>query len=371
MKSSTFGMLALAAAAKLVSAHTTVHAVWINDVDQGEGNSDSGYIRSPPSNSPLTDVTSKDMTCNVNNKATAKTLEVKAGDKVTFEWHHESRSESDDIIASSHNGPILVYMAPTDKGTAGNGWVKIAEEGYTDGTWAVQNLIKNKGKHSITVPDVAAGEYLFRPEIIALHEGNREGGAQFYMECVQVKVTSSGSKTLPEGVSIPGAYTATDKGILFNIYNSFDSYPIPGPAVWDGASGSSSSPSSASASAPAATSIAPAPSSFTTIAKQPSTTSTEAPATEVPSTDNTPSETTSTTAIVSTTAPATPSTTSAIASSSAAAPTDSAPQPSSNAGGAVKIYYQCGGLNYKGSTQCEEGLTCKQWNPYYHQCLSA
>ncbi|KAE8369734.1 putative endo-beta-1,4-glucanase D [Aspergillus caelatus] len=373
MKSSTFGMLALAAAAKLVSAHTTVHAVWINDVDQGEGNSESGYIRSPPSNSPITDVTSKDMTCNVNNKATAKTLEVKAGDKITFEWHHDSRSESDDIIASSHNGPILVYMAPTEKGTAGNGWVKIAEDGYTDGTWAVETLIKNRGKHSVTVPDVAAGEYLFRPEIIALHEGNREGGAQFYMECVQVKVTSSGSKTLPEGVSIPGAYTATDKGILFNIYDSFDSYPIPGPAVWDGASGSSSSPSSsASASAPAPTSAAPAPSSFTTIAKQPATTS----STEAPSTENTPSETTSTTsaivsttAIASTTAPATPSSTSAIASS--AAPTNSVPQPSSNAGGAVKEWYQCGGLNYKGSNQCEEGLICQKWNPYYHQCISA
>ncbi|KAF7627972.1 hypothetical protein AFLA_003339 [Aspergillus flavus NRRL3357] len=351
MKSSTFGMLALAAAAKLVSAHATVHAVWINDVDQGEGNSESGYIRSPPSNSPITDVTSKDMTCNVNNKATAKTLEVKAGDKITFEWHHDSRSDSDDIIASSHKGPIMVYMAPTEKGTAGNGWVKIAEDGYTDGTWAVDTLIKNRGKHSVTVPDVAAGEYLFRPEIIALHEGNRQGGAQFYMECVQVKVTSSGSKTLPEGVSIPGAYTATDKGILFDIYNSFDSYPFPGPAVWDGAS---------------ATSAAPAPSSFTTIAKQPATSSTEAPSTENTSTTST---IVSTTAAASATAPATPSSTSAIASS--AASTNSVPQPSSNAGGAVKEWYQCGGLNYKGSTQCEEGLTCKKWNPYYYQCISA
>ncbi|KAF7586634.1 hypothetical protein BBP40_008544 [Aspergillus hancockii] len=359
MKSSTVGMLALAAAAKLVSAHTTVHAVWINDVDQGEGNSASGYIRSPPSNSPITDVTSTDMTCNVNNKATAKTLEVKSGDKVTFEWHHDSRSASDDIIASSHNGPILTYIAPTDKGTAGSGWVKLAEEGYTNGKWAVENLIANKGKHSVTIPDLAAGEYLLRPEIIALHEGNREGGAQFYMECVQIKVTSSGSKTLPEGVSIPGTYTAKDAGILFNIYNSFDSYPIPGPAVWDGASGSSSSSGSASASAPAATSAAPAPSSFTTIAKQQST------ASETPETTAAPAPApTSATSTYS----AIPSSTSAIASS--AAPTDSVPQPSS-AGGLVKVFYQCGGLNYSGSTQCEEGLTCKKWNPYYHQCVSA
>ncbi|KAE8155248.1 glycoside hydrolase [Aspergillus avenaceus] len=240
MKSSTVGMLALAAAAKLATAHTTVHAVWINDVDQGEGNSDSGYIRSPPSNSPITDVTSKDMTCNVNNVETAKTLSVKSGDKITFEWHHDSRSESDDIIASSHKGPVMVYIAPTDKGTDGSGWVKLAEDGYSDGKWAVDRLIANKGKHSITMPDVPAGNYLLRPEIIALHEGMREGGAQFYMECVQVKVTSEGSNTLPSGVSIPGTYSADDKGILFDIYSSFDSYPIPGPAVWDGASSSGS-----------------------------------------------------------------------------------------------------------------------------------
>ncbi|KAB8071765.1 putative endo-beta-1,4-glucanase D [Aspergillus leporis] len=366
MKSSTVGMLALAAAAKLVSAHATVHAVWINDVDQGEGNSASGYIRSPPSNSPITDVTSTDMTCNVNNKATAKTLEVKSGDKVTFEWHHDSRSASDDIIASSHNGPILTYIAPTEKGTAGNGWVKIAEDGYTNGKWAVETLIANRGKHSITIPDIAAGEYLLRPEIIALHEGNRQGGAQFYMECVQIKVTSSGSKTLPEGVSIPGAYTATDKGVLFDIYNSFDSYPIPGPAVWDGASGSSSSSGSASASAPAPTSAAPAPSSFTTIAKPQSTT-------ETPETTSAVVSTTAASAPTSTSSTSTysaiSSSTSAIASS--AAPTDSVPQPSSNAGGRVKAYYQCGGLNYTGSTECEEGLSCKKWNPYYHQCVSA
>lgn len=53
----TYGALALAAAAKLAYAHTTVYAVWINDVDQGLGNSDSGYIRSPPNNDPVKDVT--------------------------------------------------------------------------------------------------------------------------------------------------------------------------------------------------------------------------------------------------------------------------------------------------------------------------
>ncbi|OJI97943.1 hypothetical protein ASPVEDRAFT_160962, partial [Aspergillus versicolor CBS 583.65] len=229
----TFGLLALAASAKLVSAHTTVMAAWVNDEDQGLGSGEDGYIRTPPSNSPVTDVTSKDMTCNVGGStAASKYIKAAGGDKLTFEWHHNSRDASDDIIDLSHKGPVMVYMAPSEAGSAGNGWVKIAEDGYTDGTWAVETLVENKGKHSVTVPDVPAGKYLFRPELIGLHEGTREGGAQFYMECVQVEITSSGTKELPEGVSIPGAYKADDKGVLFDIYNQFDSYPIPGPAVW-------------------------------------------------------------------------------------------------------------------------------------------
>ncbi|RHZ49388.1 putative endoglucanase [Aspergillus thermomutatus] len=344
---STFGLLALAAAAKLVNAHATVYAVWINDVDQGLGNSADGYIRSPPNNSPITDVTSTDMTCNVNGKnAVAKTLSVKAGDKVTFEWHHNSRDASDDIIASSHLGPVMVYMAPTEKGTAGNGWVKIAEDGYSNGKWAVDTLIANKGKHSITVPDVPAGNYLFRPEIIALHEGNREGGAQLYMECVQVKVTSDGTKTLPEGVSIPGVYTATDPGILFNIYTSFTSYPIPGPAVWDG---SSSGSSSGSSTAPATTA---------------------APATSV-STQQAAVETSSTSTYVAPTTFATATKPTTTAAAPAASASNSSSSGSGSTSGSIKIWQQCGGLNYSGATACESGLVCKQWNPYYHQCIKA
>jgi hypothetical protein len=94
----SYALLALAASARLAAAHSTVYAIFVNDVDQGVGNSAAGYIRSPPNNDPLKDVTSASMTCNVNNVATAKTVEVKSGDKVTFEWHHNSRDASDDII---------------------------------------------------------------------------------------------------------------------------------------------------------------------------------------------------------------------------------------------------------------------------------
>lgn len=235
----------------------------------------------------------------------------------TFEWHHNDRSSGDDIIDLSHKGPVLVYIAPTATGTAGSGWVKIAQDGY-DGKWAVERLVSNRGKHSVTIPNIAAGEYLLRAEIIALHEGNRVGGAQFYMECVQIKVTSSGTTTLPAGVAIPGAYSANDPGVLFDLYNGFTSYTIPGPAVWNGASsgGSGSSP------APSASATRPATTTLRTV-------------------------TTSRPAAATTTA------------------------PSSGSGAAAAQWAQCGGINWTGPTTCQGSLVCKQQNPYYSQCLTA
>ncbi|PWY80779.1 hypothetical protein BO94DRAFT_567393 [Aspergillus sclerotioniger CBS 115572] len=401
MKTSTYGMLALAAASKLATAHTTVQAVWINGEDQGLGNTDDGYIRSPPSNSPVKDVTSTDITCNVNgDQAASKTLSVKAGDVVTFEWHHDSRSDSDDIIASSHLGPVMVYMAPTTKGSAGSNWVKIAEDGYDDGTWAVTKLISNKGKHNITVPDVPAGDYLFRPEIIALHEADREGGAQFYMECVQFKVTSEGSVDLPSGVSLPGAYSATDPGILFNLYGSFDSYPIPGPDVWDGTSSGSSSSSSAAASMAATSSTSTVASTPSTkaaveVSSSSSSSSTAAATTaaaQITTQANTPTTfatvkatskasatacrakskgTKSKSKVVSsaaaTTAPVVATTAPVVATSSVA----SASAASSSSAGVAKLYERCGGIGHTGPTTCESGAVCTHYNDYYYQCTAA
>jgi cellulase len=44
----------------------------------------------------------------------------------------------------------------------------------------------------------------------------------------------------PATVKFPGAYSATDPGILFNLHTTVNSYTVPGPAVYAG--GGSSSP---------------------------------------------------------------------------------------------------------------------------------
>jgi cellulase len=353
-------ILASATLATLAHSHATVWNLLVNGVDQGVEKGASGYIRTPVNNSPVKDLTSKDLTCNTNNVAVAKSVSVEAGDEVTFQWHHNDNSAADDIIDGSHKGPILVYIAPTASNGAGNVWVKIAEEGYDASTkkWAVDKLKENKGQHSVTLPaGLAAGDYILRAEIIAHHESdtafatNPARGAQLYPNCAQIKVTSGGSVSLPAGVAIPGVYTSTDPGIVFNLYGSFTSYSIPGPAVWNGVSGGSSPAPAPSSSA------APAP---TTTVRPVTTSAAPAPVT---------------TARPTTTQPAPAPVTSSTTSKKAACPAPTTlstvvkPTPTGGAGVTVAKWGQCGGQNYSGSTTCVSGSSCKVQNPYYSQCL--
>ena len=51
-------------------AHTLVWGVRVNGVDQGDGR--NLYIRSPPNNNPVKDLTSDAMACNVDNRGMSK-----------------------------------------------------------------------------------------------------------------------------------------------------------------------------------------------------------------------------------------------------------------------------------------------------------
>ncbi|CAI6322687.1 unnamed protein product [Periconia digitata] len=69
------------------------------------------------------------------------------------------------------------------------------------------------------------------------------------------------------------------------------------------------------------------------------------------------------------TPPASPS------SSASSEPIATAAPPSDGGEGGnvevVKQWNQCGGRDYKGATKCAEGLMCKEWNPWYSQCIAA
>ncbi|CAK7200886.1 hypothetical protein SEUCBS139899_003585 [Sporothrix eucalyptigena] len=257
---------AVAASVSMANAHCYIWGVFVNGVDQGtfrairtpayNGPSPHGYA-----NSPVKNLTSIDLRCNVlGDKQADYTIQVRPGDNLTFDWHHDKRTDTDDVIASSHHGPALVYLSP-DPPTE-DSFVKIWEEGLYElsdvpfgaGKWATtSDIAANHGHMNVRVPaGLKPGYYLVRAEMIALHEGdasylkNSFRGAQFYPNCVQIEVVGDGTVELPKGVSFPGAYDYSDPGVVFDIYCSTKTsplpttpcattYQIPGPTVWSGA----------------------------------------------------------------------------------------------------------------------------------------
>lgn len=229
------------------SAHTIAQRVRINGADNGE----AVGIRTALSNYPIQNVNDANIACNSNFKqpVSSKVIAVKGGDRVGVLWGHviggaQFANDPDQPIAKSHKGPVMFYMAKVDNAatasTSGLKWFKVYEDGLDgSGQWGVDRMIANNGWVDFTLPScIAAGDYLLRAEIIALHSASTQGQAQFYMGCAQLKVSGSGSTSPSSTVSFPGAYKATDPGILVSIYNSQgqpvgngQKYQIPGPAV--------------------------------------------------------------------------------------------------------------------------------------------
>ncbi|KAK3899628.1 putative endo-beta-1,4-glucanase D [Staphylotrichum tortipilum] len=186
------------------------------------------------SHGPVTDVTSSQMTCYQRDVGTgaAKIVSATAGSSVAFTVD----------TSIGHPGPLHFYLAKVPSGQTaatfdGKGavWFKIYEDGPAGlGTSSITWPSQGKTQVSVTLPScLANGDYLLRVEHIALHSASSVGGAQLYIGCAQLTVTG-GSGTLNTGslVSFPGAYSASDPGILFQLYWPIPtSYVNPGPPV--------------------------------------------------------------------------------------------------------------------------------------------
>jgi uncharacterized protein YodC (DUF2158 family) len=203
-------------------------------------NGDNGFVDG-------TTYTTGDIICHKNGAPGKIVASVAAGGKIEIQWGTDAWPES-------HHGPIIDYLAKcagddctsVDKETLE--FFKIDEAGLIDGSsapgkWATDELIAADGKWSVTIPEsLAPGQYVLRHEIIALHSAGDENGAQNYPQCFNLEVTGSGTAS-PEGVLGTALYKPDDAGIKVGIYSPMDSYDIPGPALWDGASSGSSGPS--------------------------------------------------------------------------------------------------------------------------------
>ena len=81
-----------------------------------------------------------------------------------------------------------------------NGWPSLQ---YYDFSWQVPE-------------NLPPGQYLVRLEHIAIHNAWEQGEAQFYTSCAQIEVGGEGTGVPGPLVKIPGLYSETDPGILFN-----------------------------------------------------------------------------------------------------------------------------------------------------------
>ncbi|KAL0961419.1 hypothetical protein HGRIS_006365 [Hohenbuehelia grisea] len=325
-------LVSLATFIASATAHATFQQLWINDVDAG-----NSCVRLPASNSPVTSVSSPDLACNANAASSNGVCSVQPGDSVTVEMHQQNgdRSCANEAIGGQHYGPMIMYLAKVSDARTAVGssasWFKINEMGLVSNNpdyFGNQVLNDNCGHYTFKIPTgIAPGNYLLRAETIALHTASSSGGAQFYMSCYQINIGGSGTAN-PPTVKIPGAYSASDPGILVDIHRDLTTYVVPGPAPYG-------------TTAPAVANT-PYPKTATwNTANQPKTVPTV-----VPGQTGAP-----------TGAPASTQT-------SGPAPTNNPP-----ATGSVAAYGQCGGQGWTGGTACVSGYTCNKLNDYYSQCI--
>ncbi|KAK6501261.1 hypothetical protein TWF481_009102 [Arthrobotrys musiformis] len=327
MKVSVIAATAVGLAAS-ANAHAIMQRVSVNGADQGLLTG----IRAPSNNNPVGDVSSQDIICGASGTTSSSIINAAPGDKLGFNWRHiiggaQGTNDPDDPIASSHKGPVQLYLAKVDNAASaaktGQKWFKVASEGLSGGKWGVDTVIQNGGWWYANLPScLAPGDYLARAELIALHSAYSSQGVQFYTSCAQIRVSGSGSWTGSNFLSFPGSYSQSDPGILINIYgssgqpdNGGKTYVAPGGSVQQQQCGGGNP-----------------------------TTTTTAAQTTLRTTTTTAAQTTTTTTTTTRTTTA------------------------GGSGGGASLYGQCGGSGWTGPTSCASG-TCTVLNPYYSQCL--
>jgi len=214
-------------ASALAEAHYTFPSI--------ANSADWQYVRTTTnyqSNGPVTDVTSEQIRCYELKPGTGAsgTYSVTAGSSIAYNAK----------ASISHPGPMAFYIAKVPAGQTaatwdgkGQVWSKIYQDKPTLGgsmTWPSQGA----KSVSVTIPKcLANGDYLLRAEHIGLHSAGSTGGAQFYISCAQLTVTGGTGTFSPKNqVAFPGAFKASDPGILINIFSPVPtSYTPPGPAV--------------------------------------------------------------------------------------------------------------------------------------------
>ncbi|ROT42002.1 endoglucanase-4 [Sodiomyces alkalinus F11] len=184
---------------------------------------------------------------------------VAAGSNVDVQWQG---------YPESHKGPVLTYLArcgdspgacaTVDK--TGLAFFLIDSEGLIDpdvysdphslapGYWASDLFRENNSSRVVQIPeDLAAGHYVLRQELIALHYATLpDVGPQHYPQCVNIEVVGGGD-VRPAGLRASELYhwdggleegeeVEADPGLDYDISTSpLAEYTVPGPTLHSGA----------------------------------------------------------------------------------------------------------------------------------------
>lgn len=237
-------VLATLASAVCVNAHGHISNVVINGVSyegydsprfSGQANPpnvfgwtidqrDNGFVLPDAFGSP-------DIICHRSAVPAKSHVEIKAGDTMSLQWTE---------WPASHKGPVVDFLAncngpceTVDKTKLEffriDG-VGLIQQG-TPGLYGADVLLENNSTWQVQIPkNLAPGNYVLRHDIIALHSANSQNGAQAYPQCLNLKVTGSGTQK-PAGVLGTKLYNAADPGIFVNIYTNSLDYKIPGPTL--------------------------------------------------------------------------------------------------------------------------------------------
>ncbi|KAJ1327634.1 lytic cellulose monooxygenase (C1-hydroxylating) [Microdochium nivale] len=243
----------LAAAAALLfstaQAHNAFTNLWVNGKSQGDATCIRTTNRRNAPNTPVVDFSSNDIVCGVNGlEPVTYTCAAPQGATLTFEYRIKPSTAGSGFIDPGHKGPAAVYakkLSSSRDSGAGEGWFKIWSEGYDadKDLWATEKLIKEDGFLSINIPQwLPAGDYLFRPEVVAMHNVTPEVEPQFYVGCAQVFLETSVSSDLAipseYSVSIPGYIKRGEPSMTYNLYDDEEystpkkPYPQSGPRAW-------------------------------------------------------------------------------------------------------------------------------------------
>lgn len=210
-----------------------------------------------------------DIICHVGATPGALSLTVAAGESVGLQWTS---------WPISHHGNVVNYLANCngkceDADKTKLQFNKVDERGLvhpnpdypigeyiddvTTGWWAGDELRDNGNKAWFTVPGwLAAGNYVLRHELMALHNAMPEGkGIQHYPQCINLIVTGGGSDSLESGTLGTELYRRDQPGVFINIFRNPGEYTVPGPEVYKPGNGKAA-PKKSSAT-PAKTSAAP------------------------------------------------------------------------------------------------------------------